>query len=431
MKILCLCDSPTLSSGFARVAQNLFKRWARQGATIHVWGIAFIGYGYRGCPYVEEFFPAGVGGEWTQPDKLKVFLQQLHDGGYSHVWIMQDSFLLSANGFPKALKDVCKARGIRSMYYFPVDAPFKPAWTEIMAAVDVAVAYTEFGLAEAKSRLAQFMPTLRKQWKLEDGEPDPIPEWHVLPHGVDTSIYRPLSDRETERTAMWEHKWVAPDDFLIINVNSHQRRKDITRSLEILKAVKQLGAPAKMILHMSAISDIDVNLEVVGEQLGLKLFEDWAHHGQMFHRGQGSLPELPTEKSPHSLMQLYNICDLYLTTTLGEGWGLGITEALACGTSVAMPEHTACQEIGNKLTEYGMETSRVMLPLEAGFSVVELDNSRCRPRASVPESAQRIKDYYDSGLWRQRAGLTHSVREWLSWDRIARTMLGYLRGTKS
>jgi glycosyltransferase involved in cell wall biosynthesis len=431
MKILCLCDSPTLNSGFARVAQNLFKRWARAGATIDVWGIAFMGWGYKDCPYVNQFFPAGRGGEWCQPDPLRVFLRQLQQGGYTHVWIMQDTFLLAQWDFPKALKDVCKSKGIRSMLYFPVDAPLKPEWTDIIAAVDCAVAYTEYGATEARRK-----SEVRGQQLLAAGPTTelrpPISDLCVLPHGVDTTIYRPISDRAAEREKFWQpvngKLWVQPDDFLMVNLNSHQRRKDVSRSLEILAELKKLGVPAKLILHMSAISDQDVNLEVVGEQLGLKVFEDWGHHSQLFHLGQGSLPELPTAEQPSSLLQLYNVCDLYLTTTLGEGWGLGITEALACGTPVAMPEHTACAEIGAKLVELGMIDSRVLLPCEPGGMVQELDNSRLRPRVSVPLAARAIKTYYESGLWQQRSGLTQGVRDWLNWDRIAREMLKLLKG---
>ncbi len=433
MKILALCDSPTLTSGFARVAQNLFKRWSRAGAVIDVWGICFMGMGYKEHSYLNQIFPAGGGGEWCRPERLQIFLQQLAAGGYTHVWLMQDTFLLANHDFPRALKDVCTQKKIRSLLYFPVDAPLKPEWTDIIACVDVAVAYTEYGRAEALGKFQARMDQLARAALAPGAELntltyDPL-VIHVLPHGVDATTYRPMPERLLEREKFWSVKWVGPDDFLMINVNSHQRRKDITRSLEILKTVKAMGVPAKLLLHMSAVSDQDVNIETVGEQLGLTLFTDWAHHGQLFNRSQVSLPELPTAGSS-SMLQLYNLADLYLTTTLGEGWGLGITEALACGTPVAMPDHTACGEIGTELYLRGMGRSRVMLPLEPGYMVQEMDNSRCRPRVDVGHAARAIKDYYDAGHWRARQALAPAVRQWLSWDRIAAEMLKLLRGPK-
>jgi glycosyltransferase involved in cell wall biosynthesis len=44
----------------------------------------------------------------------------------------------------------------------------------------------------------------------------------------------------------------------------------------------------------------------------------------------------------------------YLSTSLGEGWGLGVTEALAAGLPVAVPRHTSCLEIQNGLEQRGM-----------------------------------------------------------------------------
>lgn len=437
MKILCLCDSPTLNSGFARVAQNLFKRWARYGAKIDVWGICFMGWGYKEHTYINEFFPAGAGGEWCAANRLNIFLQQLAQGGYTHVWIMQDTFLLVNHGFPAALKSVCTAKGIRSMLYFPVDAPLKPEWTDILAAVDVPVAYTEFGKAEALEKYATRMRSVIAANTPAGETPKEFEmlDIAVLPHGVDTTIYRPISDRMAERERFWAEPWVSPDDFLMVNLNSNQRRKDVSRSLEILKAVRELGVPAKLVMHMSALSDGDVNLEVVGQQLGLPVTMKgkpgvWAHHSQLFHQGQGSLPELPTAENPASLLQLYNICDLYLTTTLGEGWGLGITEALACGTPVALPWHTACAEIGNYLIINCKMDNIVRLPCEYGGMVQEMDNSRLRPRVDVRDAAKAIKAYYDSGHWRERQGLTQPSREWLNWDRIAREMLNLLKKKK-
>jgi len=444
MKILCLCDSPTLTSGFARVAQNLFKRWARSGAKIDVWGIAFMGWGYKNVPYINELFPAGVSGQWNHPDHLRVFLQQLRTGGYTHVWLMQDTFLLSLHDFPKALKDVCKEKGIRSMLYYPVDAPLKPEWTDIIAAVDVAVAYTEYGMLETQRAYARRVQQLRAADRtkliaaaLAAGQPVPPAEVEepdelaieILPHGVDTAVYRPLGDRERTRETFWVKPWLKPGDFLMLNVNSHQRRKDVTRSLEILAELKALGVPAKLVMHMSALSDIDVNLEAVGEQLGLTLYEDWVHHSQLFHLGQGSLPETAPVGQP-SLVQLYNLADLYLTTTRGEGWGLGITEALACGTPVAMPGHTACGDLMEMFACAGQSNRYVCLPAEGGCDVLEGDNSRCRPRVNLREAGQRIKDYYEMGSWRQREVLNPFLTNEFSWDRIAREMLHRLKSPK-
>ena len=437
MKILCLCDSPTLTSGFARVAQNLFRRWSASGCEIDVWGIAFQGWDYKRHPYVNQFFPAGTGQQfdhWASQQRLSLFLAQLQSGGYTHVWIMQDTFQLVNFNFPVALKRVCAAKNIRSLYYFPVDAPLDPEWTDIIAAVDVAVAYTEYGALEAKKKLVERAFQIDRHNAQCDVEKKPAEkvdhtglnfgaEIHVLPHGVDGTLYHPIADRAGPREKFWRVPFAGPDDFVMVNVNVNQRRKDVARSLEVLQAVRDLGVPAKLVMHMAGVSDDGLNLELVGRQLGLKQNEHWCHHDHLFARGQGQFTEA-------QMVTLYNIADLYLTTTLGEGWGLGITEALACGTAIAVPGNTSCAEIMFELNKKGMREQFCPLPCEPHPLVQGLDNSRVRHRVSVPQAAAAIKEFYEGGTWRNRPGLNQPVREWLSWDRIAREMRHLMKGSK-
>jgi glycosyltransferase involved in cell wall biosynthesis len=431
IKLLCLLDSPTLTSGFARVGQNLLKRWAAAGVEIDVWGIAFLGWGYEQHPYIKRIMPAGTGRQfdhWASAQQLSLFLAQLQTGGYTHVWIMQDTFQLVNFHFPVALRRLCTEKNIRSTYYFPVDAPLDPEWTDIIAAVDCPIAYTEYGRTSARAALsmrklqvAQHNATAADKDKVDvTGLNFDVPV-EVLPHGVDTAVYQPMADRLERRAKFWSQDFAGPEDFLMVNVNVNQRRKDVARSLEVLKAVRELGVPAKLVMHMSNVSDDGLNLELVARQLGLRLNVDWCHHGQLFNAGQGSFSEA-------QMVELYNIADLYLTTTLGEGWGLGITEALACGTAVGLPMNTSCREIAQTAVAAGLGSQFVEFPVEDHVLVQGLDNSRCRPRTDVAGAAQNLKHYYDSGLWRNRGGLTQPVREWLSWDRIAREMLRLVKG---
>ncbi len=401
MKILTLCDAPTLSSGFARVAANLLRRWHSE-AEIDCWGVGFVGWGYRRAPFVDTMYPAGP--DWATQAKLELFLAQLRAGAYTHLWMMEDTFLLAQGDFPRRLREVCAAKRIHSTLYFPVDAALDPSWTDIIAAVDCAVAYTAYGKqeAEAKGRLRGH------GFNCE-----------VLPHGVDTTVYQPQPDRARLRQAggLWDQDWVKPDDFLMLNVNANQRRKDVVRSLEVLVAVRKLGVPAKLLMHKPDESGEGLSLTAAAEQLGLEALAHWAHSDPLFRRGNALLTEV-------DLVRFYNVADLYLTTTLGEGWGLGITEALGCGCPVALPLHTACAELHDKL----VVTGRVVgLPLEPHGVVCDWDNSRVRRRVDVDGAAKVIADYYHNGAWKERPELPALVEQWLSWDRVAAKMLRLMK----
>lgn len=380
-----------------------------------MWGIGFSGHNYDRVPY--KLYPGGV--QWNTVDRLLGFLELLanREMGFTHCFILQDHFMLIHGDFPDTLKSICDTNGIVLTYYFPVDAPIDAEWTKMMEIADVPVAYTEYGKREVYRA--------RKN--------KPLPQAiRVIPHGVDTETFYvtpPLPADAGEKAPsiaqireharlMWKingQPWLKPTDFLLVNVNQNQRRKDPARSLEILAGLKSKGVPAKLVMHMRSESDSGVNLEQVGRQLGLKLNEDWMHHGEYFVGGLGTFRE-------DQLRRMYWAADLYLTTTLGEGWGLGITEALACGCPVAAPDHTSCREIYELLGSHGPKMMRLM-PVENGRVVMDLDNSRMRPRVEMGEAVRIIAGLNRNRPQQQRLSLPADIVQKFSWSRIAAEFL--------
>lgn len=401
-KILCLCDSPTDFTGFAEVGRNLFKRWA-DGFEIHVWAIGFNGAGYEKFPNL-RLIPA-------QPDvrkpwhlQLGAFLTQLNDGGYTHVWLLNDANVFAATDFPNKFRQVCALKKIRSMLYFPVDSALEADWCGIINMVDVAVTYTEYAAGEVRKA----------------GCRAPL---HVLPHGVDAEFFTPQPHRKNllkelvvKPTKNSSRQFATDQDFVIVNVNKNEWRKDLFRSFQILAGLRERGVPAKLLLRTAPRSGMaGIDLEMAGAALGLKVDEHWTH-----------LPPITAE----GLVQLYNAADLNLTTTLGEGWGLNITEALACGCAVAAPGHTACFEIMRGSVQTGTDnTMFVPLPYDADPVFGPVD-ARLRHRVNLQQAVQKIHDYYESKLWVERPTLAPETKEWLSWDRIAMEMLKLLVGNK-
>ena len=55
-----------------------------------------------------------------------------------------------------------------------------------------------------------------------------------------------------------------------------------------------------------------------------------------------------------ALNAVYNCADVFFTTTLGEGWGLTMTEAMSAGTPVIAPDNSSIPEIlgGDRLRGY-------------------------------------------------------------------------------
>ena len=414
MRVLALCDSPavrpgTAPTGFARVARNLFTHWSAAGATIDICAIGYEGWGYRDVPWT--LFPAGSR-DWNTAARLNTFLQILSSGRYTHVFMLMDADALCVGegerSFPRQLRACCKKHGVKSVLYFPVDARQEFQWMEIIKAVDVAVTFTEFGKREILETLAQSLFPL-----------------HVLPHGLDAHFTPPASAEqklvERKQIVLEDGKPFATEkDFLLLNVNKNEWRKDVLRSLEILKGLVERGVPAKMIFRMAATSVTNgIHLPRAAAQLGL---EDGVHYVQL-----DAVPE-------QHLPKLYQACDLYLTTTLGEGWGLGITEALGCGLPVAMPMHTSCGEIGEKILMQGSPYSNQVVWLENEKGFVCGHDTRLRQRVDLAEAVKDLEDFWhvrhgasgDPGrtsAWPQPFHLTPEIRDWLSWERVAKEFL--------
>lgn len=426
--LLIVGDSPTLNTGFAKVVASLARRWKSYFSRIDFWAIGFSGYpGAPGRvrqgewmqpPYV--LYPAvrDPGDVWHSRDRLQALISHVRNGDYTHVFVIQDHFQLARHNFPKIFRMACDATTTqngskvprkKSYYYIPVDARMDPRWCEAIEAFDFPVAYTNFGRLEILAHTGLLGPSA-----------DPLPDIRVLPHGVDTSVYFPMADRVKMRNER-SGGWIQADDIVLINVNANQRRKDVVRSLELLAALRKVDQRFKLIMHMSDMQPAadGISLKVAAEQLGLKHGDEWqcTDTGSNFMGIIGLLSE-------SDLNALYNCADIYLTTSLGEGWGLGITEALSAGLAVAIPEHTACKEIADKVESMGMLDRVIRLALEQGTVCLNMDNSRLRQRVEINYSASRILRFVHSGKLKPvREGLNERAHSWLSWDQIANKWL--------
>jgi len=206
---------------------------------------------------------------------------------------------------------------------------------------------------------------------------------------------------------------VRDDDFLMVNVNSNQRRKGVPQSLQILAELKNLREESdpefRLYLHMPRENrDEGICLGLVARQLGLIEGEDVFFGDPNFVNGRPIL-------SDEGLNRIYNAADLYVTTSLGEGWGLGVTEAMAAGTPVAGPAHTSLAEL--------IENRGLELPLLQA-DVVPGDNSRLRSRVNASKSAGLILEAVRAGYVRQCTEAASEFTENLDWDEIAAQWMG-------
>ena len=420
--LLIIADSPTLETGFGRVCQNLLNSWLKAGVfdSIEVWGI-----GYTGWPHSlpVKIYPAQSyeASNWCNPVNLVRLARLIKAKKYSHLWVMQDLFLLSSKACMETLGDVVHRGigewGLECTCYCPVDAPVEPWWCNFLVLASRVVTYTQYGWDE----ICTFQNGMSSV------------QVDVIPHGTDTDVYRPIEMEGMDRVAvkgflrkqlLVGYEW--SDDFLIINVNQNQRRKGLLQTLQTFAWLKgqMPNRQIKLYMHMRSVNEAEgIDLKVIARELDLGadvMFGDAAFAG-----GKALISE-------SGLNRLYNAADLLLTTTHGEGWGLSITEAMAAGCPVAGPNHTSLTEIMGgewpRDDESTNKSTRGIVFNTLGHVSLTNDNNRLRPVTDVIDAGLMISEGipmpnlpYGDGLL---AGNVSRALEWIRrpefrWDAIA------------
>ena len=392
-RILVLSDAANLQTGFARVAQNLMRRWSRD-FTIDQWGMGSNGWPHD-LPY--RIFPAGQ--YWV--DSLPKMLKLTRETKPEAVFILQDPWHFNAE-WMKALNAVAPVT-----FYCPVDSVLRPTMFAGLAPCSNLVAYTAFGAQQMRAALGR----------------DDV---HVLPHGVDTETFKPLPSTQKEIRKAVFGDWLAEDDILMTYVGAHQKRKAWVNVIQIFAELSKTNPKLKLLMQMPPVDREELTkVQFVSEHFGLG--EDKVFNNDAWFAPSG-FPKLTEE----SLNFVYNATDIFLTTTLGEGWGLPITEALAAGVpKIFVPDHSACAEIaaelcGDKRCRNRIET----LALSETAVLMPNDNCLVRYPVDVPRAVKRIRDHIDWLPVRSSEPLSPLAKEWMDWDRIAREFLNIMEAKK-
>lgn len=445
MKLMILGDDPNRSTGFARVVRNLLQQWLAMEVfeEIHIWGVNYTGLPHDWPKHV-RIYPAagGIYMDWSHIENLKRFGALLQGAGITHLFMVQDVWTLLP--LSKLIRNLRFEKGLVSTLYFPCDAPFEPFWMEILLSVDYPVAYCKYGIDQAEDACLHLQIIIEEEMRMGKLPKEFDPSFlnrvqpllahgiKCLPHGVD-DVFRfsahPKTVNSLERRAMRRRflpEVVTESNFLIVNVSANQRRKGLLQTLQLFRnldyagfggqknAVLYLHCPSRNSEEQSDLEKMAHQLEL-GDLLGKRIF--FGDAAFTFGRAMGG---------DDLMRDLYLSADLFLSTTLGEGWGLPVTEAMACGLPVAAPAHTSLVEIlgGGALGDPGLFDRGTLLPLLGQGDVVPGDNSRIRYRVDTALGARM--------LLRQdplrAASVATCAREWIrdekfSWRWIAQQWL--------
>jgi len=212
------------------------------------------------------------------------------------------------------LKDYGK-RGFRWVPWLPVDHdPVPKIVAEALEGAYLPIAYSRFG-----------------QRKLREVGI----EAEYIPHGVDTKVYRPLP-REEARASLG-----LPQDAFIVGMVAanvdYPSRKAFPQNMEAFARFYRRHPEARLYLHCDLVPPrgrTAYNLIELAEFLGIR---------------EALLASDPTLRllgfPPEQMALLYNSFDVLLAASMGEGFGLPLIEAQACGTPVIATDFTSMTEL--------------------------------------------------------------------------------------
>lgn len=173
--------------------------------------------------------------------------------------------------------------------------------------------------ATAVSTVSEF--SKRDMVKFYGINPDKI---NVIPDGVDTSVFRPVSDAAV--LSKWREKCPGAGAPFILYVGKPTERRNLSSLIRAFAELKKDGLPHKLLLVGTALPGNSPFRRVI-EELNLETEVstiDYVTHDEMF--------------------LIYNAADLFVYPSSYEGFGMPVLEAMACGTPVIALANTAFPE---------------------------------------------------------------------------------------
>lgn len=299
-RLLWMSDAPTFFTGFGTVTNEILSRLRRS----EKYDIACVGWGYNGWPYNRECIPFDIYpspspnlGKDTLPRILSEFQPDIFVT-LGDVWMVD----WLAEG-------TLDHRPFKYFPYIPLDGvPLYRPWIKFLKQADRVVTCSNFGRQLVQDSLA-------------DGQVQ------MIYHGVDSDAFYPLDNRQEKRPAELRGK------FIIGCVARNQPRKNLP--ILIKSCARFFKERPDAILYLHTNPD-DIGWDIL----------DLLHRYGIFNRTCISKSaSIQKGVNKRKLNEIYNLFDVMVLPTGGEGFGLPILEAMAAGVPVIATGYSSCTEL--------------------------------------------------------------------------------------
>lgn len=310
MKIMLLSDSPTLPTGYSNQSKQLTKYLLGKGHEIY-----WLANGYTGVSldYIKlsdgtEIKCKIIGSQMGDQYFSKTITKHIREFKIDKLIILLDTFML----YPWFLNiDTAPAE---TYFWFPSDGGggLPKACESILKKIDKPVAMSRFGQKQVKD--------------YHNLEVD------YIPHGLDINRFYPLEEEEKIKL---KEKWNLKDKFVIGAVARNQPRKNLDRTIKAMRLIADKIPNAVLFLHLDPNDIANPNFNILSLVRRYNLENRVVFSGMEAHKGFDW----------NKMNEVYNLMDVFLLTTSGEGFGIPIIEAMACEVPVVITNYTTTQEL--------------------------------------------------------------------------------------
>jgi len=223
--------------------------------------------------------------------------------------ILLDTFMLFQTNFLNA--DTSPAK---TFFWFPSDGGggLPKNCENVLKKIDVPVSMSEFGQKQVKDYYGL--------------------STKFIPHGVDPKSFYPLSQNEKKELRKMNG---FEDKFVIGVVARNQPRKHMDRVIKTMSLVAKKIPNAVLYLHLDP-QDPAQSLYSIPE-----IVKKHGIENRVIYSGMSAFSGFPQSQ----MNKVYNLMDIFLLTTSGEGFGIPIIEAMACKIPVVCTDYTTTQEL--------------------------------------------------------------------------------------
>ena len=399
-------------TGFGTVSKNIVQELKKHYGKDLLLDI--IAINYFGEPYHEDentfVISARLNDVNDDPFGRFFFLKILKEtDAYDGIFICQDIGTITA--FMEVLEHIKQDKKennkkiFKSILYTPVDnVRLIYPLVKGLDFFDVLVTYTEYG----KKLITDLNPNLKVK---------------VVPHGNSSKDFYPM-DKDKIQEFRKNYFGENADKFIITNINRNQPRKDIPNTIfAFIEAKEQwdnrLPAPF-LYLHMHPKDPMGWDIRAIMMQTDLVEDVDYKLLPKEYEE-QGT--------ETHLVNKIYNASDVYLTTTLGEGWGLGFSEAAACKVPIIAPYSTSFMEMSNygknaymldTLYPFVNETDNVIRQQTDIYQVAEM-------LCEVAETKCGLNHESDRKIMEEKIENAHKWSKKIEWAEVCKSWIEYFK----